>query len=99
MTDGGKNILYLTLMRRWFDEILDGTKKFEYREIKPYWTKRLFNEDGSSKNYDVIYFRNGYSKGCRKMEVEFEGVRFGEFNGERVYAIGLGKVLWAGDEF
>jgi len=30
-----------TIKRKWLDEILAGTKKVEYREIKPYWTKRL----------------------------------------------------------
>ena len=29
-----------TLKRRWFTEV-DGSKRIEYREIKPYWTKRL----------------------------------------------------------
>ena len=94
-----QKILHLTLMRRWFDEILNGTKKFEYRDIKPYWTKRLFDEDGNIKNYDVIYFINGYSKDCRKMKVEFKGVGFGKFEGEKVYAIELGRVVWKGVEF
>lgn len=53
-----QKILHLTLMKKWFNEILARSKKIEYREIKPYWTKRLFNEDGSPKEYDVIYFRN-----------------------------------------
>jgi len=57
-------ILHLTLKKQYFDEILIGTKKFEYREIKEYWTKRLFNEN-KVKDYDIIYFSNGYSKGCR----------------------------------
>jgi hypothetical protein len=30
-----------TLKRRWFAEIVDGTKRVEYREIKPYWTIKL----------------------------------------------------------
>jgi hypothetical protein len=94
-----KKILHLTLMKRWFDEILAGTKKFEYREIKPYWTKRLFNENGTAKKYDVIYFRNGYSKDCRKMKVEFLGVKRGVWNGEKVYAIKLGKILQEGNKF
>jgi hypothetical protein len=29
------------LKRQWFAEIVDRTKKIEYREIKPNWTKRL----------------------------------------------------------
>ena len=36
-------VLNLNLMGRYYDMILDGSKKEEYREIKPYWTKRLFS--------------------------------------------------------
>lgn len=34
-------VLYLSIMRRWFNEILSGKKKVEYREATPYWTSRL----------------------------------------------------------
>ena len=34
-------ILHLTLKNQWFDMILSGEKKEEYREIKPYWSVRL----------------------------------------------------------
>jgi hypothetical protein len=30
-----------TIKRQWLAEIIAGTKTIEYREIKPYWTKRL----------------------------------------------------------
>lgn len=83
--------LHLTLMKRWFDEILAGTKKIEYREIKPYWTKRLFDENGNPKHYDLIVFRNGYSKDAPEMKVEFKGVRINEKTGS--YEILLGNVL------
>ena len=33
--------LHLNLKKQWFDLILDGEKEEEYREIKPYWVKRL----------------------------------------------------------
>jgi hypothetical protein len=36
-------ILRLTLRKKWFDMILSGEKKTEYRELKPYWAKRLFD--------------------------------------------------------
>ena len=81
-------ILHLNLLKEWFIEILNGTKKIEYRKIKPYWTKRLFNEDGTQKMYDFIMFRNGYSKDAPEMKVEFLGIRQKED-----YEILLGKVL------
>ena len=92
-------ILYLTLKKKWFDQILAKTKKIEYREIKPYWTKRLFDSAGKPKKFDIIEFRNGYSKDARKMRVEFKGVNVGvlkedvgEFKkGERVYEVLLGE--------
>jgi hypothetical protein len=30
-----------TIERGWLAEIIAGTKKIEYRQIKPYWTKRF----------------------------------------------------------
>lgn len=37
-------ILHLTLKKKWFDMILSGEKKEEYREIKPFWINRLVDE-------------------------------------------------------
>jgi len=54
------------------------------------------NEDGSVRDYDVIYFRNGYAKDCLKMKVEFLGVEVGEVDGREVDVIGLGDVVWSG---
>jgi hypothetical protein len=36
-------ILNLNLKERWFNMTLSGIKKEEYREIKPFWIKRLCN--------------------------------------------------------
>lgn len=36
-----KGILILPLKKQWFDMILNGIKKEEYRERKPYWEKRF----------------------------------------------------------
>lgn len=35
--------LTLSLKKQWFDMIKAGIKKEEYREIKPFWKKRLRN--------------------------------------------------------
>ena len=83
--------LHLTLKKKWFDQILAGTKKIEYREIKPYWTTRLFDDGGNVKKFEVIEFRNGYSKDCKKMKVEWEGIQVNEKKGD--YEILLGKIL------
>lgn len=34
-------MLTLPINKKWFDMSVNGTKKEEYRDIKPYWTKRL----------------------------------------------------------
>lgn len=34
-------MLILPIKKKWFDMILLGQKKEEYREIKPYWTTRF----------------------------------------------------------
>lgn len=41
MSNMKKNTLHLTINRKWFDLIKDGTKREEYREIKVYWINRL----------------------------------------------------------
>jgi hypothetical protein len=83
-----KKILHLTIMKKWFDEIACGKKKIEYREIKPYWTKRLFDEEGNPIKYSFVLFRNGYSKNCPKMLVEFKGLKIG-----KEYEILLGEII------
>ena len=74
--------------------IFSGEKREEYREIKPYWNKRL------AKSYDVIKFRNGYSKNSPWMIVELKEtltslgiIEWGAPEGEVVYILRLGKVL------
>ena len=86
-------ILHLTLHRKWFDEIAAGNKVFEYREIKPYWTKRLM-KNGKFREFNGIYFVNGYGSHRPNMRVKFLGITYGEFEGKKVYAIGLGEVFW-----
>lgn len=63
-------ILYLTLKKKWFEMIASGEKIEEYREIKPYWVKRLLNimeSYNEYKEFDKVIFRNGYSKGAPSM--------------------------------
>jgi len=41
-TQWGKKVLTLNLKSKYWHQIKDYEKNWEYREIKPYWTKRLF---------------------------------------------------------
>lgn len=36
-----KKVLNLVVTKEWFNMIVSGAKNEEYREIKPYWIKRL----------------------------------------------------------
>ena len=58
-------MLTLPIKKKWFDMILSGEKKEEYREIKPYYSKRFANILAKNQpKYDFVYIllRNGYSK-------------------------------------
>lgn len=59
-------MLTLPIKKKWFDMILSGEKKEEYREIKPYYTRRfrtLWENAGINGVQETrkIRFRNGYS--------------------------------------
>ncbi len=66
------NTLHLTLHAYWFNEILQGRKKNEYRDITPFWRSRLFHRDGTPKPFDAIRFKNGYATDAPFMVVEFK---------------------------
>lgn len=86
--DEETRILYLTIHRRWFDDIVSGEKCEEFRDVKPYWTKRI-----EGREYNEIHFRNGYGKDTPFMRVEYKGWRFSTLAGKRVYALQLGPIL------
>ncbi|MCM1220504.1 MAG: hypothetical protein NC548_39060 [Lachnospiraceae bacterium] len=37
-------MLTFNLKKEWYEKIASGEKRIEYREVKPYWTKRLNKE-------------------------------------------------------
>lgn len=49
--------LHLNVTARWFEQAKSGEKVEEYREITPYWTKRLVD-----KEYKDIQYKLGYPK-------------------------------------
>lgn len=81
-------VLHLTLHKKWFDEILNKTKKIEYRDKTLYWEKRLPN-----KKYDLIHFVNGYGKNRPWMDVEFKYLTENKYE----YEIHLGEILNKGN--
>lgn len=57
-------ILDLPLKAKWYKMIESGVKPEEYREIKPYWEKRLIN-----RGYTHVRFRYGYTKRTMLREI------------------------------
>ena len=63
-------MLILPIKRKWFDMIISGEKKEEYRELKEYYNVRFINADLGyfcpigfvRRNPRYVMFRNGYSK-------------------------------------
>lgn len=47
-------VLYLTLKAQWFDMIDELIKLEEYREIKPFWVKRLCDEHVGAMGGDLM---------------------------------------------
>ena len=49
--------LTLSLKRKWFDMIKAGVKKEEYREIKPFWEKRLLDYKAIKADVQALAFK------------------------------------------
>lgn len=81
-------ILHLNLFREYFDAIVEGRKRVEYRSRTPFWRKRL-----EGRKYDAINFQNGYASNAPEMLVEFRCVRRYGAGRDAYYAISLGRVL------
>ena|SRR5688500_5610113 len=64
-------ILKLTLFKEYFDDILAGRKKIEYRTNKPYWQTRILDNGP----FDEVEFVNGYGNHRPTMRVEFKETR------------------------
>lgn len=92
-----KKVLHLTLKKQWFDMIASGVKKEEYRELKPYWHKRL---GFAAENYDIVQFRNGYRPDSPVVRVELKEVlrglgiiEWGAPPAQTVYILRLGSII------
>ena len=97
MLINGKQVLPLTLNKKWFDMILSGEKKQEYREYKEYWFKRLitgynhqftglvgkdYEKEFLFKHFNQILFTNGYNPNSPSMLVELKNIEIGKGNPE-----------------
>ncbi len=79
--------LTTTIKRPWLAEIIAGTKKIEYRAIKPYWTERLNNV---AKPFELRLL-NGMNPPVPEVTVLIHKVT--KNRRERVYELHIKKVL------
>ena len=107
LSDAKKKVLTITVSKQWFDMISAGEKTEEYREIKPYWIKRLTTN--CEVEYDValetycgkvlyrpythVLFINGYRKDSPLIEKDIESITIGKPKK------GLCPDKWLGKEF
>lgn len=49
--------LNLVLKKKWYDMIATGEKTEEYRDVKPYWEKRLLDYKSIVRDYELLVFR------------------------------------------
>lgn len=71
--------LDLVLKHKWFDMIASGKKKDEYREVRPYWTKRFLNMCPACRikgEGDFCLKNRCGLKANRCLAVDFDKVRF-----------------------
>lgn len=87
--------LFLTIHRKYFEEILFGLKREEYRIVKPFFEKKIVG-----KHYDTITFQNGYSKKSPRLTAQYLGFNIVEMQHEffgsekvKVFEIKIGKIL------
>lgn len=86
-----KKVLRLTVCKKWFEMIVAGTKKEEYREIKTYWARRLtancecLYDVAVELSYGSVVYRpfthvlfiNGYNKDSPRIEKKIKEICIG----------------------
>jgi hypothetical protein len=79
-----------TIKREWLSKIIRGVKKIEYREVKPYWSKRL---EGIECPFELRII-NGMSKTAPEAILRIDKVTVGgETPTSLEYELHIGAVL------
>jgi len=90
-------MLTLPIKKKWFDMILSGEKKEEYRAMKPYYHSRFENIGllnsvlEPTNEIRVVKFRNGYS---RKSPSFYAWVKIRMGEGKPEWGAEPGKDYW-----
>jgi len=90
---------HLNLEKKWFDMILSGEKKEEYRDVSDFWKPR-FKKAKADGRLRAITFSNGYQPSRRQMVIKVkyvsirEGVtEWGAEPGKLYFVIHLGEII------
>ena len=60
--------LHIIIKKKYFNQIVCGEKKTEYRLVTPYWVKRLID-----RKYNNIIFQVGYRKDALRHVIPYAG--------------------------
>lgn len=103
-----EKLIILPIKRKWYEMILTGEKKEEYREIKPYYKSR-FKKVFSMYPYSFIpcgddvhevVFRNGYSKespsfkALCSLDIKTGREEWGAEPGVEYYTLTIKEIIW-----
>lgn len=96
-----KKQLYLPIKTEWFDKIISGVKKEEYRRMSQILRARLHHKDGTAKHYDSLVLTAGYGNQHPQLEVTLLRTRYGStgrtdwgaVDGEQYYVFELGSII------
>lgn len=97
-------MLTLPIKKKWFDMILYGKKKEEYREIKPYYNSRFAKALGISQ--DIIFYECGITRLKLILEIDTNmdicfrngySAKSPSFIAKCELSIGIGRAEWGAE--
>lgn len=78
-------ILDLPLKKKWYNMIESGVKTEEYRELSPFWVRRLITSTTGGKGYLIfrvdythVRFRYGYTKRTMLFKIDEITIDYGK---------------------
>ncbi len=101
-----RQVMLLPIMKKWYDMILSGDKKEEYRDFKTYYHKRfrtagMIADDAASliPGEHLVCFRNGYSGSSPQffayctLRVGTGKPEWGAEKGKKYYILQISKII------
>lgn len=92
-----KRTLILTISAAPFEVMHTGEKPYEFRKPSDWMRSRLYNKDGTEKDYDYVKFTNGYGAHRPTFTCEYNGFYITDITRPVEYSNGLVVEVEAGD--